>query len=281
MRWILLFIALSPVAFGDGNLLKDPDFDDAGSVEDVAHWQSFVEAGREAHSSLSPKALSGSNSAHLSTGEAYAKEPYNNWSQVIREVPDVERLWLSGSVRTDGPATASLWIQCFQNKPIRVLKAESVSAQSRDEWTHLHTSIELPRSVDFIMVRCVIEGEGQAWFDSLVLSEKADDHGVGLELELLEDVEELTPDLAGRVPDPDAAQDIIETAESMKALVNKLALENQEVLARLDSIQKDLNAYKKDALAKKLEEETLESLTPTYSKHPLVPYGYFKKDEGS
>lgn len=255
-------------------MLLDPSFDDTTSLENLTHWQYFIEPGPNAYSSLSPIAHSGRLSAHLSTPEKYESEPYNNWSQVIREIPEADRFWLSGNIRTEGNAKASLWVQCFQKSPLKVIKAEFVSAQSIESWKRIRLSIQPPESVDFIMVRCVIEGAGQAWFDSLVFSDDADEHLLETDLVLLEDFEE-NPVAQHRLQlENESALDVIEAAETMKELVKKLAIENEEVLSRLDTIQKDLRAFKRNALTQALEADTLEPLRPVYSSHPLVPFGY-------
>lgn len=266
---------LSPLAYCDGNLLLDAGFDDALSVENLKHWQFFVEPGPNAYSSLSPIAQSGEFSAHLNTSEKYETEPYNNWSQVIRDIPEADRYWLSGSVRTEGNAKASLWVQCFQKTPLRVIKAEFVSAQSTKEWKRIRLSIQPPQDIDFIIVRCVIEGQGQAWFDSLSFSDNSEEHSLLTDLEILEDFEEIPIVQNSPITEDEPALDIVKAAEKMKELVNKLAVENQEVLARLDIIQKDLRTFKRGALQMATENDTLEPLTPTYSRHPLVPFGHF------
>lgn len=249
-------------------------FDYSPSLDDLQHWQYFVEPAATAHSSLSPIAHSGEFSAHLLTSEKYDSEPFNNWSQVIRDVPESERYWLSGSIRTEGDAKAHLWVQCFQKKPLKVIKAESVSAQSTKGWKRIRLSITPPSSADFVMIRCVIEGEGQAWFDSLVFSDEPDDHLLVDDLELLEEFE-IDPVIQNKQElGTESAMDVIEAAETMKELVNKIAIENKEVLSRLDAIQEDLRAFKRSAITQALEEETLEPLIQEYSSHPLVPFGY-------
>jgi len=277
MRWLLILILISPWSYSEGNLLSDPDFDNASSLDGVTSWKTFIEPGPTAYPTLSPISHSGEYSAHLFTSKKYDAEPYNNWSQIIRDVPEAERFWLSGSVRTEGDATASLWIQFFQYSPLKVLKADSVSADETHGWKRLRLSIKPPPSVDFIMIRCVIEGEGQAWFDSLIFSDQPKDHSMADDLTLLEDfddfeVEPLPP--RTEVIVDQSALDVIQAAEAMKEMVNRLAVENREVLSRLDRIQDDLVEFKRKTLTQAMEEVLLEPLEVVYSAHPLVPFGY-------
>ncbi len=114
-----------------------------------------------------------------------------------------------------------------------------------------------------MVVRCVLKGQGSAWFDDLVLQ---------VTPEATPKLEALEPEEA--VPEPDETDDalvepdLIQMSRLLQQSIGELQARNADLLQRVREIQEDLTA------AREKVPPPLESLDRGAIRHPLVPSGY-------
>ncbi|MBI4560175.1 MAG: hypothetical protein HY706_21490 [Candidatus Hydrogenedentes bacterium] len=162
------------LAAGAENLLKNPSFEEVESGY-PAHWRQSVSPMEGAYARLDDTGgFEGSRCVALHNPRSYEKEPANNWSQnLVSDYIGME-LTLSGSVKTTDVTEAALWLQCWQRDPARILRVFSTGDNSRltgtKDWTTVTTRAKVPVGTDFLVVRCVLKGQGTAWFDGIALA---------------------------------------------------------------------------------------------------------------
>ncbi|HOJ32124.1 MAG TPA: hypothetical protein PKY35_14150 [Candidatus Hydrogenedentes bacterium] len=165
------------LAFCDetNNLLANPGFEEV-SDESPAGWRVFVMPMDGAEGRLDPDtAFEGHYAAFLHNPKPYPKEPANNWSQhVLGDLADKE-LQLSGYIKTLNATEAAIWAQCCTKNPFQVLNAASTASKTpirgTQDWTRVELRFKPPAKTEFITVRCVLKGEGKAWFDNICLAD--------------------------------------------------------------------------------------------------------------
>jgi hypothetical protein len=228
-----------------------------------AHWDVFIMPGNNAIGRSDSVMHDGYYSVLLHTPNAYAKDPINNWSQVIYDNLIDIPLTLTGSIRTEEVGEAAFWIQCFSKKRSRILASATSSTNKTlsgtHGWTQVSAEITPPPGTDFIMVRCVIQGKGKAWFDSLSLSVV---DPVALEAPIEDIVTEplVAPGLS--------TEDFMAASKIMQDTIARLELTNQALLKELTEIQKDLDQYRREV------EQQQAPLKRPRGLHPLVPVDY-------
>ncbi len=263
---LLVAASLSPIV-GE-NLLSNPSFEERTPDGRPRAWSSYVMPQPGAFADRDPLAFGGSESIMLHTPEPYAQEPANNWSQVIVADLRGKSLEFSGYARTEAAGEAALWIQCFQQRPARVVAAQTSAINGAltgtSDWTRLTVSVDAPATTDFVVVRCILKGRGTAWFDELRLDVVATE---------TPDLDEVTPveastDIPPPAPEPGGdlqVEDILELSKTLQRAVADLEQTNTRILSRVQQLQSDLDQSRTalDATAGR-----------TYGAHPLVPHGY-------
>ena len=163
--WLIALLAAS------GNLLVNPGFE---AVRDGApvRWDLFVMPREGCYGEVDGEvANEGQYSAKLHNGNPYEKEPANNWSQSITTNLRNKELAVNGWIKTEGATEAALWLQCFQRTPLRIVAFASTGTDTPvygdTDWTEVEMQVPVPNETDFVMVRCVLLGEGTAWFDGV------------------------------------------------------------------------------------------------------------------
>lgn len=164
-------MCLMMVTTVSGNLLVNPGFE---AVRDdmPIRWDLFVMSQEGCYGEVDPSVhKEGSYSAKLHNGAPYDKEPANNWSQSITTNLRNKELLIKGWIKTEKATEAALWLQCFQRRPLRIVAFSSTGTSTPVygdmDWTEVEMQVPVPNETDFVMVRCVLLGEGRAWFDSL------------------------------------------------------------------------------------------------------------------
>lgn len=244
------------------NLLVNPGFDDVDAGGMPKRWDLYVMPMDGAEGTLDRNSFEGSYAAMLRNPQIYASEPSNNWSQAIIEDLGGKELIASANIRTEDATEAAIWLQCWKKNPPRVLAAVSSSTDSpvygTQDWIFVETKVRAPRDTDFVVLRCVLQGRGTAWFDSLSLSEvEVTENGTGAADS--EDDEEK----AGDGPDDRAAREIIAAKEEMETSIEELKETNASLRTMLREIQEELSALR----------GTLDALSPTPSNTIPRPDG--------
>lgn len=171
---------------------------------------------------------------------------------------------------------AGLWIQCFAKWRARVLAVASTfdkhPLSGSNGWTKVTISLTPPEGTDFVVVRCVITGQGKAWFDSLSL---AADAPKPVELDAIEvlDPEAFSdkPIAPQNTTATSETDDILTVSKQMQDTIRQLEKSNQELLNRITEIQTDLNRYRSNL---ERQNGSTPVQTPRYGSHPLIPHGY-------
>jgi hypothetical protein len=199
----------------------------------------------------------------LHNPKAYEQEPFNNWSQNILLDVGGKELLVRGYIRTKDASEAAIWVQCGRRSPFAVLEAFTTSDKTpcfgTADWTPVEMRVVVPRSADFLTIRCMLKGRGTAWFDAISVTEGETSAGDPL-LESLVPADGLIEHLAdqygeyGRPSAPSSldeelAEMLIEAqeaiAESNSALWESsvdLAREINELRAEVEELQEELDA---------------------------------------
>lgn len=280
-RLVGAIMCLGSFCAGAENLLANPGFDVLTLEGMPAQWNLFVMPDNGALGQSDTVAHDGGYAAMLHTPKRYAEEPLNNWSQVIYDDLVGKEVTLTAHIRTENVQEASVWIQCFRKQPLRLLaKASSqdeYSLSGTNGWTRVETSLVPPNGTDFLVIRCLIAGQGMAWFDSLSLAEAVAEAAPLEEMEAIEAIEVIEPvedvvdlpALETAEPAVDAA-DVIAVSEMMHETIRELERSNRALLDQIVIIQEDLNKYRSEL--GRINTVQVEE-PPEFGAHPLVPHG--------
>lgn len=209
------------------NLLVNPSFTERGSLGRPLGWEVFVLPMDGATGRVD--APDGSDPAAMLYNPApYAEDPANNWSQSVVGDFEGSEIVLRGRIKTEDATEAALWLQCWDDSPAQVIAgATSAQVQSMSgtrDWTLVDLRLVAPSGTDFVMVRCVLRGEGRAWFDDLTLTA-----GTDLDLAPIPAVE---PDDEPPAELPDYA-----TNAALREAVAELQSSNRDLIERLESLR--------------------------------------------
>lgn len=268
---ILLTLANLPPSPGE-NLLANPSFEQRLPDGRPRSWSAFVEPQPGAIAELDPVAYDGDWSAMLHTPEPYENEPANNWSQVVVKDVAGEELVFGGYLRTQAAGEAALWIQCFRQRPTQVVAAQTSSAEwalsGTMDWQYAEVRVDAPEETRFVVIRCVLKGQGSAWFDDLVLqiTPKAEPKLEAIEPE---DASPPVDETDGALLEPD----LLQMSRLLQQSIRELQASNVELLQRVQRIQEELDVARAKVPA------PLEPLDGGAVRHPLVPRGYYDKEE--
>ncbi len=227
-----LIAATCALAGAETNFLHNGDIAEVDNGE-PDHWRLFVMPMEGAYGMVDTDvSYAGEHSLTLFNPEPYEEEPANNWSQNVLEDLAGETLHLSGRIRTEGATEATIWVQCIRNRPWGILRTVSTSdrrmVRGTRDWTAVEATLDVPSDTDFIVVRCVLKGEGQAWFDDIQLRPAAADEEPPAEEEepTLEPEDEVRT--APGIPPP-SDETTVDTSMD-QAMLNALLEANQALL---------------------------------------------------
>lgn len=229
------------------NLVANPGFDQVGPMGMPKHWDLFIMPMDGAEGRLDTPALSEPYAAMLHNPEPYPKEPANNWSQVLLAPLEGKELLIAGNIRTQDATEASLWIQCFQKDPPRVLAAATTSTDTpvygNTDWTPVEMKLKVPQGTRFLILRCVLQGRGTAWFDTLRVEERtAQEEGPAESTDTSpagEDLEE--PGIAlEQSPSGEDTEAIRDALENLQALNEALRTQMQALETELADLRDEL-----------------------------------------
>ncbi|MCC6144243.1 MAG: hypothetical protein IT368_10600, partial [Candidatus Hydrogenedentes bacterium] len=145
-------------ALGADNLLGNPGFEETVNQRPAA-WDVYLQDAAVSLARVDGAAQSGAWSAMIQNALPYDQEPYNNWSQNVVQKLGGQRLRVAASVRTENVGGAALWVQCWQERPLRVLRiadtSEATPISGTHDWQALSLYFTPPPGTDFLTVRCV------------------------------------------------------------------------------------------------------------------------------
>jgi len=172
----MILMLCASAAAGAGELLHNGGFEEIEGAVPAA-WDLFVQP-PHGEGVVDAAAHSGQHAIVLRNNGAYEGiDPCNNWSQAILDI-DAKRLVIEGYIKAEGDSDAAIWVQCWKSAPLHVVRV--VSSRGRlmpetDGWKHAQINIQVPPLTEFVVVRCVLKGEGAAWFDDLSVRQAVDE----------------------------------------------------------------------------------------------------------
>lgn len=264
-------LAASSDLWAGENLLANPGFESlSGSLP--ANWSLYVEPHPGAEAQLAP-GVDGGHSAMLHNPAPYQREPVNNWSQNIGAPLAGAKVRLSGKIRTQEATEAALWIQCWA-RPWRLLHMSTTNAgtpvSGTRDWTTVSVDVEIPEETEAVVVRCVLLGQGLAWFDDLAIEKIADAPAAASTAPARAQTEPSADDggiLA--VPGPPSTSDLAEANLLLATTVQELRQANQALSEQVRAMGKELESIRGqvEAFATAPREAPKSSPSP-----PLVPH---------
>ena len=114
----------------------------------------------------------GSRSLSISNTHDYEETVCNNWAQTINKVPIDQIVELSGWVRTIDAESVVMVIQCWDKNNNMVgfgTTQSTTNITGITDWKQYTASVKVPNDTDNIIVRLVLTGKGQVWFDDVIL----------------------------------------------------------------------------------------------------------------
>jgi len=266
------------------NLLLNPSFEQAeGDIP--THWNVFVMPQPGAETGLDEQHVAhGKRSVRIHNADRYEQEPYNNWSQNVRSDVAGKTLIVGGLIKTDTATGAALWLQCWRKDPWSVVQVATTSdtfpVSGTKDWTPVAMKVVVPRETDFVVVRCVLNGVGTAWFDDLrLLKAEAD----GEEEKEVNDLVDALSREKGKPLKTKATraerEDLARETEALARNIQALRETNDALNNELTQLREELRALKEQLQAA----GTGASVTPESAKSgfrvpPLVPHGFNVED---
>lgn len=274
MHIFAIVVILAGMGEAGENLLVNPGFDDLDLSGNPTRWDVFVMPMDGALGKVDSTSSNGSYAVMLYNPEPYRDEPSNNWSQPIIADLSGKTLHISGSIKTEDATKAALWLQCFRKNPARVLAAATTITDSpvygTSDWTRVEATIDVPPGTDFLVMRCVLEGRGRAWFDDIEVkylnadetdpATASNEKSGGIEL--------------GR-QDVRTSQALLRSSEAMWEAIESLRETNDRLLLQIRSLQDDIATLRPAAQTiTDLEIDAPEPspFEPLFNGHPLVPH---------
>jgi hypothetical protein len=156
------------------NLLKNPGAERAKG-DRVDAWGAIA-VPRDANASLSRTTKEAHSGKASLLGDVKGGDGFVQWVQNVEEFPRGSNLRLSGFIKSKGKVQAHMMFQAFDdaNKLIAVGGSEPMIEGTRD-WTKVRTQVtDIPSGAKMVIVRLVVSGKGQAWFDDLTLAVDGD-----------------------------------------------------------------------------------------------------------
>lgn len=167
----LVYILVVNFTIFSENLIKNPGFEEEnGSVP--LYWSLFVQPQEGSFGKIDKKIFySGKNSIFLNNTNAYPKEPINNWSQkLFLNTSQKKEVNFEGWIKTENVFKSYFLIQFWKQNPARIIDNKKTEILSgTNGWKKVTEKIKIPEETDFVVLRCVIEGKGSAWFDDVLL----------------------------------------------------------------------------------------------------------------
>ncbi|MGI6459130.1 MAG: hypothetical protein ACOX5J_03375 [Candidatus Hydrogenedentales bacterium] len=267
----MLLLVLSATG---GNLLLNPGFE---SVRDNAplRWDIFVMPRAGCLGELDGStAHEGQYSVKLHNETPYDKEPANNWSQCITTNLRNRELRVSGWLKTQGASEAALLLQCFQRNPLRILAQESTTnlqfITGDTDWTEVEMRVTVPNETDFAMFRCVLLGEGSAWFDDVSVEDAREHESPLPEALVAEAVEREAPPQASPAGKDSAPLEELRLSRQALDDANRTWSElNASLMTQINELQEEIEQLRLEIQNLRLQEEAEKAETPPT---PSVPW---------
>ncbi|MEA3364844.1 MAG: cell division protein ZapB [Candidatus Hydrogenedentes bacterium] len=279
----MLSICLLLLTTASGNLLVNPGFE-AVRGDMPIRWDLFVMPQEGCYGEVDPSVhQEGKYSGKLHNGRPYDKEPANNWSQSITTNLRNKELLVRGWIKTEAATEAALWLQCFQRRPLRIVAFASTGdlmpIYGDMDWTEVEMRVPVPNETDFVMLRCVLLGEGSAWFDDLSV-EDALESKAGKPVTISQSSEKAeTPRRPETKEPPSTSAKEGESLEELRATRQALTDANRTLRELNTSLLAQINALQEEVQRLREEIEAIRTREPAESLQtpglPRIPWPEF------
>lgn len=287
--WTGMIVAVAALIAAPENVLVNASFETMDGAL-PARWNNFVMPMEGAHAkTVSAIAQDGTFSVMLHNPKRYEKEPLNNWSQNIFADLAGKEVVLRGHIRTSGASDAYFWVQSIQREPFAILAIASSNKTTPVfgdmDWTAVELKTKIPPNADYVVVRCILEGKGTAWFDNLSLTR---DTAVEVPPAISPvpvttapaPAPVVTPDKNLAIPQipavPDAAaiKELIAANEELRKAATEMRRSNEALASRLKELQSQM-LLMRGAMSNPMSSED-DELAPLSirSVPPIVPHGF-------
>lgn len=284
---------LTGAAAAAGQLVLNAGFEQAVNSR-PRRWELFVQPMDGAYGRLTEDAFTGGHAVMLHIPQPYAKEPANNWNQTIFGAFSGQTLEVTGMVKTEAATDAAIWLQCWQ-QPARLLyvatSAATMPLYGTADWREVRFEVTVPEQTDFLVLRCVLQGQGSAWFDDIALSVREDKVPSGTDNTADEVSAPATADTAPP-PASDTTEAVLDATRALRETVAQLRESNaalqeqfQAIEAELEEVRAALSVLTAESPATTTapEEDTVADVEeqpvaeePVGTPTVLVPYGTAK-----
>lgn len=253
--YVFLGFAL-PICVPAQELLKNGDFEEVLENK-PKHWNIFLQPNDGNYAKIDfTTAIKGSKSVVISHLKPYKIDPLNNWNQRIDVHEKLKKISFTGFIKTKEATKAYFLIQ-FWNKNGKILQsAKSEEIKDTNDWMCTTIDSDIPENTDFIMVRCVLEGVGTAWFDNL----------------------SMTGEIHDRLDIPLKDLDILqEKLDKLEKEINNIRGEYIYLRNRLDELEKRFYNYVEKVKSTEQSSELTNS-TKIKDNLPILPRGITIED---
>jgi len=248
------------------NFIKNSGFEEENKLLPL-YWSLFVQPQEGSFGKIDKKIFySGKKSIMLNNAYPYQKEPINNWSQKVSiNGLDKKDIYFEGWIKTEKVYKAYFLIQFWKQAPAYIIDSKKTEVLiETNDWKKLTTNITIPEGTDFIVVRCVIEGMGSAWFDDVVLNYEEKRNGDEVTIKTVKEnqnIEEGIKKIEQRL------EDLLKENAQLKDKINLLEEENKKIREELE------NKYIKRIEKNIIEDNKKEGTIQDDEKPPiLVPH---------
>ena len=154
------------------NLLQNSGFEDGMENEPVYWYQAIIPADNLTLSWDDEIKYNGSRSVSINNTHIYNETVCNNWAQTTYKVPKGRIIELSGWVKTIDAESVVMVIQCWNILDEMVAfgtTQTTTEINGTTEWQMYNASVFVPNETNNIVIRLVLTGAGQVWFDDITL----------------------------------------------------------------------------------------------------------------
>lgn len=154
------------------NILQNSGFEDGIENEPSYWYQAIIPTENLTMSWDSEIQYNDSRSVNINNTHIYDETVCNNWAQTINKVPKERIVELSGWVKTIDAESVVMVIQCWDWSGTMVgfgTTQTKKEINGTTDWQMYNASVYVPSETNTIIVRLVLTGMGQAWFDDVTL----------------------------------------------------------------------------------------------------------------
>ena len=154
------------------NLLQNSGFESEIDEEPAYWFKAWIPADNLTMPWDDTVVHNGSRSASISNAHDYEEDVCNNWAQIINQIPTDRIVELSGWVKTVDAESVVMVIQCWDKNNNMVgfgTTQTTTEINGTTDWEQYTASVRVPNDTESIIVRLVLTGKGQVWFDDVTL----------------------------------------------------------------------------------------------------------------